>query len=71
LVSDLLSRLEPERREVMDTYLSDGRAISHVATKLGISEGTAYTRLRLAYADLSAAGRRLAASPGRVTTLVN
>jgi RNA polymerase sigma factor (sigma-70 family) len=64
LVSDLLSRLEPERREVMVTYLSDGRAIGHVATKLGISVGTAYTRLRIAYADLRAAGRRLRVRAG-------
>lgn len=67
LARDLLSRLEPDRREVMVLYLSDGRAIRHVATKLGISEGTAYNRLRLAYADLEAAGGRLAASHGRAT----
>lgn len=69
LARDLLSRLEPDRREVMVLYLTDGRTIGHVATKLGISEGTAYNRLRLAYADLEAAGARLAASQGRATWL--
>lgn len=62
LARDLAGRLEPARRKVITVYVESGRAMGYVARRLRIPESTAYNRLRLAYADLRAAGRRLTAS---------
>ena len=62
MVERLVAALEPDRRAVITEYAVNGRSIPRVAKKLRIPEATAYNRLRLAYADLEAAGRRLAAS---------
>ena len=62
MVERLVAALEPDRRAVITEYAVKGGSIPRVAKKLRIPEATAYNRLRLAYADLEAAGRRLAAS---------
>lgn len=62
VVERLVAALEPDRRAVITEYAVKGGSIPRVAKKLRIPEATAYNRLRLAYADLEAVGRRLTAS---------
>jgi RNA polymerase sigma-70 factor (ECF subfamily) len=54
-----LDEIELERRAVLVLHEWDGNAIPEVARALGIPLNTAYTRLRLAREDLSAAVKRL------------
>lgn len=55
----LVNALEPGRREVFKQYADEHRSMSLLSAELGIPQGTAYTRLRLAREALRAAlGRR-------------
>lgn len=59
LVIDLLQRLDPDRRAVLILHDLDGEPMPRVAEALGLRLNTAYSRLRLARADLAAEVRRL------------
>jgi RNA polymerase sigma-70 factor, ECF subfamily len=54
-----LAELDEEKREVFVLHDLDETPVPEVARALGIPEGTAYTRLRAARAELTAAVRRL------------
>ena len=59
LVIEMLSRLDTDKRAVIILHDLDGEAMPQVALALGIPLNTAYSRLRLARADLAAEIRRL------------
>lgn len=59
LLSALLEQLDPQRRAVLVAYELDGVPMVDVATRLGISANTAWTRLRLGLADLRTAWIRM------------
>jgi RNA polymerase sigma-70 factor (ECF subfamily) len=59
LVETALAALEPERRAVLLLHDVDDIPIPALARELGIPVNTAYSRLRLARADLAAAISRL------------
>ena len=54
----LVDDLEADRREVFRRYALQDEPMSAIAAELGIPEGTAYNRLRLAREDLQAALHR-------------
>ena len=59
LVIDMLSRLDTDKRAVLILHDLDGEAMPCVAEALGIPLNTAYSRLRLARAELAGEVRRL------------
>jgi RNA polymerase sigma-70 factor, ECF subfamily len=59
LLDRALAELDDDKREVFVLHDLDDTPIPEVARALGIPEGTAYTRLRAARAELTAAVRRL------------
>lgn len=59
LVDRALAELDENKREVFVLHDLDDTPIPEVARALGIPEGTAYTRLRAARAELTATVRRL------------
>lgn len=59
LLDRALSELDEDKREVFVLHDLDDTPIPEVARALGIPEGTAYTRLRAARAELTATVRRL------------
>ena len=59
LVIDVLQKLDPERRAVLILHDLDGEGMPHIAEALSIRLNTAYSRLRMARADLAAEIRRL------------
>jgi RNA polymerase sigma-70 factor, ECF subfamily len=64
----LVEGMPDDRRRVFELHEVEGFSIPEVAAALGIAEGTAYTRLRLAREHVAAAEARLAAReqrPGR------
>jgi RNA polymerase sigma-70 factor (ECF subfamily) len=63
LVSAILPQLEETRREVFLLVELEELSVPEVASALGISVNTAYSRLRLARADFKAALLRRGAAP--------
>lgn len=59
LVARALEALEDDRRAVFVLHDLDETPVPEIARALGIPEGTAYTRLRAARTDFTAAVRRL------------
>lgn len=59
LVNAALAKIELSRRAVFVMHEIDGCAIPDVASALGISPNTAYSRLRVAREEFSAAVKRL------------
>lgn len=59
LLDRALAELDDDKREVFVLHDLDDTPIPEVARALGIPEGTAYTRLRAARAELTATVRRL------------
>jgi RNA polymerase sigma-70 factor, ECF subfamily len=59
LLDRALAELDEEKREVFVLHDLDDTPVPEVARALGIPEGTAYTRLRAARAELTATVRRL------------
>lgn len=59
LLERALAELEEDKREVFVLHDLDDTPVPEVARALGIPEGTAYTRLRAARAELTATVRRL------------
>ena len=59
LLERALAELDEGKREVFVLHDLDETPVPEVARALGIPEGTAYTRLRAARAELTAAVRRL------------
>ena len=53
LVRDAVGRLPSSQRQVVELAYWEGRTLKDVATKLGVPEGTAKSRLRLAQAKLT------------------
>jgi len=71
LLDRALAELDEDKREVFVLHDLDDTPVPEVARALGIPEGTAYSRLRAARAELTAAVRRLQllpALPARATT---
>lgn len=64
LVHDALATLDFERRAVLVAFEMDGTPMKDIAEALQIPLNTAYSRLRLAREDFTAAVRRLAAKQG-------
>jgi RNA polymerase sigma-70 factor (ECF subfamily) len=64
LVIDLLGKLDTDRRAVLILHDLDGEPMPRIAEALGLPLNTAYSRLRLARADLAAEFRRLRARSG-------
>jgi len=65
LVELALRSVPLERRALLLLHEIDGQSIPHIATALDIPLNTAYSRLRLARADLAAAVRKLESEGGR------
>jgi RNA polymerase sigma-70 factor (ECF subfamily) len=63
LLDRALAELDEEKREVFVLHDLDDTPVPEVARALGIPEGTAYSRLRAARAELTAAVRRLQLLP--------
>ncbi|MDB5215883.1 MAG: polymerase sigma factor RpoE [Myxococcaceae bacterium] len=63
LLDRALAELDEDKREVFVLHDLDDTPVPDVARALGIPEGTAYSRLRAARAELTAAVRRLQLSP--------
>ena len=63
LLERALGELDEEKREVFVLHDLDDTPVPEVARALGIPEGTAYSRLRAARAELAAAVRRLRLAP--------
>lgn len=61
LVAQALEALELDRRAVFVMHDIDGHAMPEIAEALGVPLNTAYSRLRLARADFTAAVRRVQA----------
>jgi RNA polymerase sigma-70 factor (ECF subfamily) len=61
ILDALLGHLDPERREVLGLLVFGELTLAETAERLGICEGTASTRYRLAKQDLETAWRRRAA----------
>lgn len=59
LLERALEELDDDKRQVFVLHDLDETPIPEVARALGVPEGTAYTRLRAARAELTAAVRRL------------
>jgi RNA polymerase sigma-70 factor (ECF subfamily) len=59
-----LEAVELDRRAVFILHEIDGVSIPDVAAAIGIPESTAYSRLRLAWQEFNAAGRRLRLARG-------
>lgn len=59
LVARALATLEPDRRAVFVLHDLNGETVPDIATALEIPLNTAYSRLRLARQDFTAAARRL------------
>lgn len=71
LLDRALAELDEEKREVFVLHDLDDTPVPEVARALGIPEGTAYSRLRAARIELTAAVRRLRLVPAlqaRTTT---
>jgi RNA polymerase sigma-70 factor (ECF subfamily) len=64
LLEEALAALEPERRTVLLLHDFDEVPVPAIARELAIPVNTAYSRLRLARADLAAAIKRLRAGRG-------
>ena len=64
LVLAALDTLDDDRRSVFVLHELDGTSVPDIAAALSIPLNTAYSRLRLARADFSAAVRRLRAARG-------
>lgn len=65
LVIEALGSLDPERSAVLILADIDGVPVSEIAAALKVPLNTAYSRLRLAREDFTAAARRLLARRGR------
>ena len=65
LLERALAELDDGKREVFVLHDLDETPIPEVARALAIPEGTAYTRLRAARAELTAAVRRMQLSERR------
>jgi RNA polymerase sigma-70 factor (ECF subfamily) len=65
LVVDALQALDPDRRAVLILADIDGVTVPDIAAALQVPLNTAYSRLRLAREDFTAAARRLLARRGR------
>ncbi len=65
LVLDALDALDADRRAVLILADLDGVAVPDIAAALQLPLNTAYSRLRLAREDFTAAARRLLALRGR------
>lgn len=65
LLMQALDELELERRAVFVMHELDGQAVPEIAAALEIPLGTAYSRLRLAREDMTAAVRRFRAQEER------
>ena len=65
LLDRALAELDEEKREVFVLHDLDETPVPEVARALGIPEGTAYSRLRAARAELTAAVRRLQRGPAQ------
>lgn len=62
LLSELLGRLDPDRRAVVVAYALDEVPMAEVAATCGIAVNTGWNRLRLGREDLRAAWRRARAT---------
>ena len=70
LLDRALAELDDEKRAVFVLHDLDDIAVPEVARALAIPEGTAYSRLRAARAELTAAVRRLQLLPARPTPAI-
>jgi RNA polymerase sigma-70 factor (ECF subfamily) len=68
LLDRALAELDEDKREVFVLHDLDDTPVPEVARALGIPEGTAYSRLRAARAELTAAVRRLQLLPAVPST---